>query len=69
MSKLFVHPSKDMHVQTAVLLDGATHFAKNVEKITTLTRNTGKIANLSNITQLLKMETAKYDVVVLIMQF
>ena len=31
-----------------------------VEKITTLTRNTGKIANLSNITQLLKMETAKY---------
>ena len=61
MSKLFVHQSKDMHVQTAVLLDGATHFAKkNVEKITTLTRNTGKIANLSNITQLLKMETAKY---------
>ena len=40
-----------------------------VEKITTLTRNTGKIANLSNTTQLLKMETAKYDVVVGIMQF
>ena len=40
-----------------------------VEKIATLTRNKVKIANLSNITQLLKMETAKYDVVVLIMQF